>query len=76
MKRGLPAVQFHVPLTVDAFNAIVPVGTNVLYFPVIGQPECVSTHTRSEAWALPHGEPVVMIEGRSGAVALRALVKP
>lgn len=39
-------------------------------------PENILTHTRTEAWALPHDEPVVMIEGRSGAVALRALVKP
>lgn len=76
MKRLLPAVEFHVPLTVDAFNVKCPVGTPVLYYPVIGQPENILTRTRTEAWALPHDEPVVMIEGRSGAVALRALVKP
>ncbi len=73
MKRRLPSVELHVPLTVNAFNAVVPVGTAVRYYSVIGQPENVSTRTRTEAWRLPSGEPVVMVEGLSGAVALRAL---
>lgn len=74
--RRFRAVKDHVPLTVDAFNALVPEGTHVLYYPIIGQPEHVSTFTRSEAWELPGGEAVVLLNGWSGAVTLRALVKP
>lgn len=60
--------------TAEQWNERYPVGTEVAYRAAWQQPEpSLLTHTRSEAWALPHGEPVVLIEGRSGGVALWAL---
>ena len=62
-------------LDVQAFNAACPPGTRVIYRPWIGCPEGerVITRTRSEAWLLGHGEPVVKIEGRAGGVCLSHL---
>lgn len=47
------------------WNASVPIGTPVMYRHVVGGPETASK-TRSEAWALGHGQPVVKIDGESG----------
>jgi hypothetical protein len=49
----------------------------VRYFPIRGLREYRDSATRSEAWTLGHGEPVVLIEGQTGGVALWALqVRP
>lgn len=56
--------------TAEAWNAKNPVGTLVNYYTGL---EVVPTKTRSEAWELGHGEAVVLIEGKSGGVALWAL---
>lgn len=56
-------------MTAEEFNALYPIGTPVRYWPVLGVPgvnESVETKTRSEAWALGHGDVVVKIEGRTG----------
>lgn len=50
-----------------------PAGTRVKYFPIAGEPEFDMTQTRSEAWILGHGEPVVKINGCTGGVALSHL---
>jgi hypothetical protein len=56
------------------FNAKYPPGTPVLFHKVIGRPEtAVETKTRSVAWALPSGEPVVSVEGRAGGCSLEAI---
>lgn len=55
------------------FNRLFPVGTPVRYFSIIGGPDFVETETRSEAWELGHGAPVVMVKGRSGGVSLEAV---
>lgn len=60
--------------TAEQWNERFPVGTEVAYRATWGQPEpTLRTRTRSEAWTLPHGEPIVKIEGRAGGVALWAL---
>ena len=46
---------------------------SVIYRPIRDEPEGVLTKTRSAAWNLGHGEPVVMVEGKSGGVALWAI---
>jgi hypothetical protein len=52
------------------FNAAHPVGTQVRYYPLIGEGEFVETKTRSPAWSLGCGEPVVSLEGKSGGFSL------
>lgn len=57
----------------EEFNKRVPIGTKVTYRSreIDGEKiEDKLTKTRSEAWALHSGHPVVMIEGRSGGVSL------
>jgi NTP pyrophosphatase (non-canonical NTP hydrolase) len=43
-------------LTAEQFNALVPVGSAVRYYPLAGEPQHRDTKTRSEAWELGHGE--------------------
>lgn len=56
--------------TAAEFNARVPVGTPVLYWPVAGKPESVRALTRSEAWDLPAAYPVVKLTGKAGGVLI------
>lgn len=60
------------PPTAEQWNAAHPVGTKVLYRSH-SNASPLETSTRSAAWALGHGEAVVMVEGVSGCVALWAL---
>ena len=57
----------------EEFNIKYPIETKVIYHPVIGEPEGIETETRSEAWELGHGEPVVKVKGKAGIVCLDAL---
>jgi len=60
-------------LTAAEFNAKFPVGTAVFYWSVLpARPEFPprETTTRSEAWTLGDGHPVVQIEGLAGCVSL------
>ncbi|NIR30240.1 MAG: hypothetical protein GWN84_13205 [Gammaproteobacteria bacterium] len=54
----------------EDFNARVPVGTPVRYWPVRGWGHFFDTVTRSAAWALGDGEPVVEVEGVAGGVSI------
>ncbi|MGW0821785.1 hypothetical protein [Streptomyces sp. NPDC002845] len=60
----------------EQFNARYPVGTPVTAYPGV-RPEDfptmarrLDTRTRSAAWELGHGEPVVKVEGCAGGIAL------
>lgn len=72
-KRAERRRQLNGALTPAQWNAAHPIGTAVRYWPVYppvdGIPP-VDTKTRSEAWALGDGSAVVMIDGRTGGVAL------
>lgn len=57
----------------EQWNASHPVGTPVRYRPVRGQAKTDATKTRSEAWTLGNGEPVVAVEGQTGGVSLKHL---
>lgn len=59
-------------LIADEFNARHAVGTRVRYWPLCGEsdPPPMESTTRTEAWTLGHGTPVVAIVGKSGGVAL------
>lgn len=60
--------------TADSWNARVPIGTAVRYFPVRGLFEHIETRTRSVAWELGHGDVVVSVDGKAGGVLLDHLV--
>lgn len=55
------------------WNELYPEGTLVRYWPIKGKEENRDTRTRSEAWELGDGHPVVKIEGQTGGVSLRHL---
>lgn len=52
------------------WNELYPEGTLVRYWPIAGDDNWEATATRSEAWELGDGTPVVKIEGRTGGVSL------
>jgi hypothetical protein len=54
----------------EEFNRRNPVGTRVRYYPVADESCCVETETRSAAWVLASGHPVVQVQGVSGCVSL------
>lgn len=61
-------------LTAFEFNEKYPVGTPVTYYPVLPMGDGflpLITQTRTPAWELGHGEPVVSVTGRAGGVSLR-----
>jgi hypothetical protein len=66
-------------LTAAQFNAAYPVGTPVVAYPGVRpeDPHAASfgvrrleTRTRSAAWNLGHGDPVVAVEGYAGGICL------
>jgi len=67
-------------LNAEQWNALFPIGTPVIAYPSI-RPEHAAkigmteyprlvTHTRSHAWNLGHGEPVVAVNGYAGGISL------
>ena len=58
-------------LTAKEWNDKYPPGTIVVYTNAIG--DKLTTYTRSEAWELGHGDPVVLLHGRAGGYALEFL---
>jgi hypothetical protein len=63
------------------FNSRFPVGTPVLAYPLTlpedDRPEFFErliTRTRSEAWTLGHGDPVVKVDGYAGGICLTHVI--
>lgn len=66
-------------MTVERWNSLYPIGTPVIAYPGF-RPEhpaadslgCtrLETVTRSRAWPLGHGTPVVLVDGYSGGIDL------
>lgn len=59
-----------------SWNLLYPSGTPVRFYPVLPPTAAappVDTVTRSEAWELGGGHPVVLIAGRTGGVHLEHL---
>jgi len=52
------------------FNKVTPPGTPVRFWPATRQVEPLISRTRGAAWAMPSGEAVVRVEGRTGGIAL------
>lgn len=64
-------------MNADEFNSRYPVGSPVIAYPLTrpedNQPEFFErlvTRTRSKAWNLGHGVPVVAVDGYAGGIAL------
>lgn len=57
--------------TSETWNDNYPVGTEVILTNDFG--EDIETQTRSIAWDLGHGEPVVSVKGKSGGYALERI---
>lgn len=55
---------------VAEWNATVPVGAAVRYWPGWRQGEGIRSRTRSQAWVLGGHCAVVMVEGAAGGIAL------
>lgn len=55
-------------ITAEEWNEKYPVGTSVTYTDALGT--SFETVTRSEAWELGSGTPVVSLNGKSGGYAL------
>lgn len=55
---------------VGQFNDLVPVGSEVVYWPGEREGEGRPSKTRTEAWLLGGHTPVVMVEGYPGGIAL------
>jgi hypothetical protein len=55
-----------------AWNAAHPIGTPVIVTPYRGCSAdlLIKTKTRSAAWPLPSGDPVVLIDGKAGGYVL------
>lgn len=53
-------------ITAAEWNQRFPVGTPVQYHPIIGEPEFITSKTRSGGW-IYHSEPAVKREGKRGA---------
>lgn len=58
------------PQSADAWNAQHPVGTPVVAYPGVRGRGALTTRTRTPAWTLGHGTPVVSVEGYAGGIAL------
>ena len=59
--------------TAEEWNARVPVGTPVRYWPIRGHKQTRDIRTRSAAWMLGGHTLVVMIDDQSGGVAVSHL---
>ena len=55
------------PMTAERWNRENPTGTTVRLTDAM---QDIVTKTRSEAWELGHGEPVVLLEGKRGGYGL------
>lgn len=67
-RRNLAADKAAGAAVVEAWNAAHPSGTPVTLTKDDGS--TIETATRSVAWALGNGEPVVLVEGITGCYAL------
>lgn len=63
-------------MNADDWNARYPVGTQVLAFPGAREGRALLTRTRSEAWQVASGTPVVAVEGYAGGIALTHIEIP
>lgn len=72
-KRQAKEQQLAAENAARAWNARHAIGTRVRYWRKLRYGPTLDTATRSEAWVLPCGEPVVLLDRVSGAVSIHHL---
>lgn len=55
------------------FNDKYPIGSHFNYYPNPGVPDYEEVVTRSAAWSMAGGKPVVRVEGRIGGITVSKL---
>jgi hypothetical protein len=55
-------------MNAETFNCRYSVGTPVIAYPVTRDDEALVTRTRTPAWELGHGDPVVSVDGYAGGI--------
>ena len=76
MAQNIAAAQRRGQKVVEEFNKQFTPNTPCFYQPVRGEDKWYPSRTRSEAWLLGHGEPVVKIDGATGCVCISHLAMP
>ena len=76
MANRIDQAQIKGAAVVNEFNRQFKPNTPCFYQPIRGEDKWYPTRTRSEAWLLGHGEPVVKIDGASGCVCISHLAMP
>lgn len=76
MAQSIDVVKRNGQLVVDSFNKRFPPNTPCFFQPFRNEDKWLPTRTRSEAWLLGHGEPVVKVDGASGGVLVSHLAMP
>ncbi|MFI5992405.1 hypothetical protein ACIBAC_11210 [Streptomyces sp. NPDC051362] len=57
-------------MNAETFNSRFPIGTPVFAYPATRDDEALISRTRTPAWELGHGEPVVSVDGYAGGICL------
>lgn len=76
MANRIDQAQIKGAAVANEFNRQFKPNTPCFYQPIRGEDKWYPTRTRSEAWLLGHGEPVVKIDGASGCVCISHLAMP
>jgi len=54
-------------MDINEWNKKYPAGTEIYYYPIIGKKDSrIESKTRSQAWTIEGGEPVIMLDGMAG----------
>ena len=76
MSQSIETMKRRGTAVVENFNRQFTPNTPCFYQPTRGVDKWYPTRTRSEAWILGSGEPVVQIDGTSGCVSIGHLAMP
>lgn len=76
MAKSIDSMKRKGAAVVSNFNQQFTPNTPCFYQPIRGEDKWYPTRTRSEAWMLGHGEPVVKVDGTSGCVCIEHLAMP
>lgn len=76
MAQTIDSMKRQGAAVVANFNRQFTPNTPCFYQPTRGIDKWYPTRTRSEAWMLGHGEPVVQVDGTSGCVSIEHLAMP
>jgi hypothetical protein len=70
VEKAKAALEDRAHRQAEKWNAVHPIGTPVLFWPGSRDDHGRQSVTRTPAWVLASGAPVVMVEGYTGGIAL------